>query len=464
MSIALLLCRIAAASVFAISGVAKLADVRGTQRALIDFGVNPRLIRIGAVALPLAELATMFALLATSTAWWGAIAAIVLLALFSIAIAVNIHHGRAPDCHCFGQLRPQPVSAKTLVRNGVLALPALFVLIAGRDDAGPSLVAWLGNPTRIEIALALGLAVALLALRRLSVQQRELAESVRVMEQLFDARDGAVHRHAAQTAQPVQKGLPIGAVAPSFAFTSTRGRSITCPSRRPMIAFFASPTCGPCKELFAELDSWRARLEDRFELVVFLRGSEAPKLNQEFVLLGESNLPEIYRATWTPAAVSIDAHGRIASETAFGIDAIRALLTSPDPQRDEVRAPNFKAITPDGAEVSSADLLRDRAAVVLFWSHTCPYCAAIVPDLERWSQQRPPRSPNLILVHSGSDDFPPQRFGAPVVFDGDRAMTQALHSAGTPSAVLIETDGTIVSPVAVGGEDVRALLGIHPES
>ncbi|MGH9285870.1 MAG: MauE/DoxX family redox-associated membrane protein [Acidimicrobiales bacterium] len=40
-------------------------------------------------------------------------------------------HGRRPDCHCFGQLRPTPAGAATLARNGVLLAAALVLFVAG---------------------------------------------------------------------------------------------------------------------------------------------------------------------------------------------------------------------------------------------------------------------------------------------------------------------------------------------
>jgi hypothetical protein len=89
MDIALLLARLLPASVFVVAGVAKLADRSGTRQALADFGVpSPLVAPLGAL-LPLAELAVAAALLPASTAWWGALGALVLLLLFVAGIGVN---------------------------------------------------------------------------------------------------------------------------------------------------------------------------------------------------------------------------------------------------------------------------------------------------------------------------------------------------------------------------------------
>ena len=87
-------------------------------------------------------MAVAVALLVRAAAWYGALGALLLLLLFIVGIAVNMARGRAPDCHCFGQLHAEPVGWRTLARNGVLALIAGFVAWQGRTDAGLSATGW----------------------------------------------------------------------------------------------------------------------------------------------------------------------------------------------------------------------------------------------------------------------------------------------------------------------------------
>jgi hypothetical protein len=56
------------------------------------------------VALPAAELAVAVALIVGPSAWFGALAAVVLLLVFVVAIAAALARGSSADCHCFGQL------------------------------------------------------------------------------------------------------------------------------------------------------------------------------------------------------------------------------------------------------------------------------------------------------------------------------------------------------------------------
>ena len=66
--------------------------------------------------LPVAELAIAAGLLVPASAWWSALAAAGLLAVFMAAIGVSMARGAAPGCHCFGRLHSAPVSWSTQVK------------------------------------------------------------------------------------------------------------------------------------------------------------------------------------------------------------------------------------------------------------------------------------------------------------------------------------------------------------
>ncbi len=127
MKAAALVARLVLAAVFAVAGWTKARDVAGTRAAILDFGVPAPFVVPVAFLLPVAELTVAVLLLFEDTAGIGAILAIVLLALFIVGITVSLARGRRPDCHCFGQIRSEPVGATTLVRNGVLIALAVFV-------------------------------------------------------------------------------------------------------------------------------------------------------------------------------------------------------------------------------------------------------------------------------------------------------------------------------------------------
>ncbi|MGZ4398061.1 MAG: MauE/DoxX family redox-associated membrane protein, partial [Gaiellaceae bacterium] len=145
MDVALLIARLVLAAVFGVAGLAKLADQPGARTALAGFGLPDALAVPGAVVLPIVELVVAGALLPSASAAWGGAAAFALLAAFSAAIAVAMARGRAPECHCFGQLHSEPAGLRALARNLALVGVAVYVAIAGRAGAGPGAVAWIGR-------------------------------------------------------------------------------------------------------------------------------------------------------------------------------------------------------------------------------------------------------------------------------------------------------------------------------
>jgi Methylamine utilisation protein MauE len=163
MPTALLAARIALAAVFALAAVTKLADLRGSRDAVAGFGVPERLAGPLGLLLPLGELAVAVALLPAESTRIGALGATLLLTVFVVAIGLSLARGTAPDCHCFGQIHSEPVGWRSLARNGVLAAIAIFVVVAGWRQGGPSAIAWIGQLSDAA-AVAVGGTVAIIAL------------------------------------------------------------------------------------------------------------------------------------------------------------------------------------------------------------------------------------------------------------------------------------------------------------
>jgi uncharacterized membrane protein YphA (DoxX/SURF4 family) len=82
--------RLLVAVVFAVAAVAKLTDREGTREAMGAFGAPDRLAPVLALTLPAVELGVTGLLVFSATALAGAIGALLLLLLFSAAIALNL--------------------------------------------------------------------------------------------------------------------------------------------------------------------------------------------------------------------------------------------------------------------------------------------------------------------------------------------------------------------------------------
>ena len=137
MPAALVILRIALATVFLAASFAKLSQRSSFAESLRGFGVGgDRAVAWLAVAIPGAEAVLGFALLPAASAWAAAVGMLVLLAVFTAAIVFNLLKGRRPSCNCFGQLGAKPISAGSVVRNAVLGVLAGWIVVRGQSHSG----------------------------------------------------------------------------------------------------------------------------------------------------------------------------------------------------------------------------------------------------------------------------------------------------------------------------------------
>jgi peroxiredoxin/uncharacterized membrane protein YphA (DoxX/SURF4 family) len=333
----LLAAQLLLAAVFAFAGVAKLFDLPGSRRALVEFGVPERAAPVAGLLLPLAELAIAVGLVLHPTARWAGLAAFILLLAFIGGIANAMRRGRAPDCNCFGQVHSAPAGRSTLARNGVLAVLAAIVAWQG---PAPAIDTWVADRTGAEL-LAIGVALLVLAaaawaLRRWSderARRRAVAATI-----------------SAPDAGP--EGLPVGTPAPSFALPDVRGGTQTLESLRargrPVMIEFMDLACTPCRELLPFVERWQAALAERVTIAIITTGSvddrsEWDRYGVANVLLDNSGeLYEAYRAQGTPKAFGIWQDGSIAAAPAGGMHMpevlMRILLRGRPPAPEGTRA------------------------------------------------------------------------------------------------------------------------------
>jgi peroxiredoxin/uncharacterized membrane protein YphA (DoxX/SURF4 family) len=322
MDSALLAARGILALVFAVAGIAKLADLDGSRKAVRGFGLPAQVAAPLGTLLPLAEILIAAALLPADTAWLGALAALVLLLAFVVGISVNLAQGRQPDCHCFGQLYSAPVSWQTLARNGLLALIAAFVVWQGRANPGVSI---LSAPESFIFA---GIAAAQ-AWYMLRLNHR-LLRRVEALEAALSGHDVSHHKKSAA-------GLPIGTPAPDFQLPDLDGTPVSLQSLRanglPLVLLFTDPTCDSCVELMPDVAFWQEEYADDLTLVIISRG--APEVNRakrdehglRSVLLQQGReISRLYDCNGTPGAVLIRADGTIGSLLAMGAEDVADLV------------------------------------------------------------------------------------------------------------------------------------------
>jgi peroxiredoxin/uncharacterized membrane protein YphA (DoxX/SURF4 family) len=491
----LLLARLALAAVFIVAGVAKLADVAGSRRAIEGFGLSAAAARPLGVALPVAELTVGVLLLPAATAPYAALGGLVLLLVFCVAIGAALARGEETDCHCFGQLHSAPAGRPTLARNVALAAVAGAIAAAGLDDPGPSAVAWIGDlsgTALMGVALAAVVAVfGFLAFHLLRQNGRLLLRLDELEAQLAaGAPDGARRRPAPRRAPKGVGGLDIGTAAPDFALRSTAGGEETLgtllSSGRPLLLVFTSAGCGPCKALKPDIAAWQRELADRLTVAPVSSGpaDDAAAEGLEWALIQEKReVSDEYDSRGTPAAVLIAPDGRIASRVAGGSDAIRELVAyaanadiQPAAARGNGRDRNglevvhversrIGDLAPDvrlpdlGGDIVDLAGMRGREVALLFWNPTCGFCGRMLEDLRAWERSDRSSAPVLLVISRGSaEQNRDQGLRSPILLDEGFATAQAFGATGTPMAVLIDSDGRVASGVAAGGQAVMDML------
>jgi Methylamine utilisation protein MauE len=121
---------VALATLFTASAAMKLSDLGAFAAAVENFRILPRTLAAPvAWTIPALEVLASAGLLFAATRGAASITILALLAIFSVAIAVNLARGRREiDCGCFGPALRQTLSGWLLVRNAILFAAAAVAM------------------------------------------------------------------------------------------------------------------------------------------------------------------------------------------------------------------------------------------------------------------------------------------------------------------------------------------------
>lgn len=339
MSTVLLFARLGLAGVFAVAGVAKLADRAGSRRAVRTFGVPRGLAGVVGTLLPLAELAVAGSLIVSGLARWGAFGALLLLGAFVVGIAVALSRGDQPDCHCFGQLHSAPAGWPMLARNFLFAGVAAVVVLVG---PGPSVGAWLGSLSHEQVWLLAGVLVAIFVIGQAGLIWRLLRRHGAALIRLRELEGGA--------AASGSSALTVGDPAPSFDLPGLAGERVSLTgllsAGRRVLLVFTDPRCGPCQALVPQLAAWQDAYSEGVTVALISRGSAAENLpaHEEHGLRyigrqAEREMDARYGVAGTPSAILIGADGRVVGPLVLGAERIAGLAQGLPAEAPPVSAP-----------------------------------------------------------------------------------------------------------------------------
>ena len=332
MDILFLLLRLVAFGSFATAAVAKWLTPGRTQEAVRQFGIPGSAVTFVARLVPLVEAAVAAGVLLGVTVRPAALVAVVLLTLFSIAIARALAGGRQVECNCFGPAS-RSVGWGSVARNTGLTAVVAAVAI-GAPERG--VVSSVGALTTVDLLICadVTLAVAVLALAWFALQL--LRQQGRLLLRLdgIESRGAGTHSSGSAT---TQAALPLGVKAPSFTLTDLAGASVRLGdlllAGRPRMLVFASPQCGPCTSLVPDLSRWAEELAGTLDITL-ISGDSTERSRTSFASVGlervlldpDTAVSRAYAAYGTPSAVVISHHGTVASSMAQGREQITALV------------------------------------------------------------------------------------------------------------------------------------------
>jgi thiol-disulfide isomerase/thioredoxin/uncharacterized membrane protein YphA (DoxX/SURF4 family) len=501
MSWTLLAIRVLLAVVFAAAGMAKLFDLKGSQKAVMDFGLPPWTARSLGISLPVAEIAMAFLLLPVRSAWLGAMGALVLLLVFIAAIAINIALGRKPECHCFGQVHSEPVGWPALVRNGVLALLAAALVWQAKTNPGLSVLSVIRGFTAVQLLAGTFCLLTLIALGSLCWLVLNLfRQNGRLLLRIeaLEANRPVVQQQV--PARPVPQGLSIGTRAIPFDLPRIEGGRGTLEGflreEKPVLLISTDPNCGPCNTLMPEIARWQKELASELTIALIssgrLRDNEAKVAEYglaNVMFEADRAIANKYHAAGTPTAVLVGSDGKIASPALAGAERIRELINHrswtaeghlhflnalaplqqppvrqrPSHPRGSV-APKFTLTDLRGHEVDSRSF-NGNGTMLLFWNPSCGFCQKMLPELKKWEDGKLQNSPRLVLVSTGSVDANrAMGLESTVLIDEKFSVGQLFGANGTPSGQLLDSRGQIASELAVGQPGIMAILGGKSEN
>jgi thiol-disulfide isomerase/thioredoxin len=125
-------------------------------------------------------------------------------------------------------------------------------------------------------------------------------------------------------------------------------------------------------------------------------------------------------------------------------------------------APDFVLPDLDGKNVSFEHLLmKNKPMLFFFVSPTCAPCAALLPEIETWQNELKGKV-DFVFLSSGKAKDNAEKFGGAtfkqVLLQKDKEVAELFSAQWTPTAWLVNPDGTIASRTAAGDAAIRDLV------
>ncbi len=303
-----------AATLF-VAGLSKLRQAEGIAPFLSSLGTSPALIPF--IAYSIGAIKSVFGalLLIPATARISAILTAALMLAYATVTTTILTRGDRPDCRCFGQSDPRPISWRSVLQNLVLAGAALLTLKLRTSDI-PLTVFGIGQfDVMLMSIMCSGLLILAIFHYQLLQQHGKLLQRIGVVEQLLSPAGYSRNFD-----------LEIGAEAPWFLGRDLDGKEYDLNSvlRRQtrVLLLFVDSGCPACGAVVDRVKTWACR-HPEFTLV--LLNSNEKNHDKHFVLRTDERVYQDYLIRGVPALVVLDRHGRVERRSAMGPEAIQGM-------------------------------------------------------------------------------------------------------------------------------------------
>ena len=121
--------------------------------------------------------------------------------------------------------------------------------------------------------------------------------------------------------------------------------------------------------------------------------------------------------------------------------------------------PRVEVVSRDGQPVLVADLRRGAGLLLVLAKTGCAPCQEVLAEVPAWQQALGAGAHIRLVTSSPRGEFEaehPELAG--VTYYGSLSSRDAFGMIGSPAAILLGADGTLATPVALGGDQIRGLV------